>query len=235
MTAASVRKELAAVAVKSKGEILARFFKTGEGQYGAHDVFIGVKVPESRDIAKRHRELPLEEIYELLESEVHEHRLVALVILTERFKRTKTEKARSELFGFYLDAAMRGRVNNWDLVDVTAPTFGKWLIDHPKMKLLKDLAESEVLWERRLAIMFTFAHIRANRFDEAIEIATKLLADDHDLIHKAVGWMLREIGNRNLAVLREFLRHHHKKMPRTMLRYSIEKLDSDERAKWMQR
>jgi 3-methyladenine DNA glycosylase AlkD len=161
--------------------------------------------------------------------------LAGLVILTERYKRAKTDRLRGELFDFYLDAALRGRVNNWDLVDVTAPTFGEYLVKHPRKTMILNLARSEVLWERRLAMMFTFANIRAHDFGVPQHIAMILLNDEHDLIHKAVGWMLREIGNRDIEVLRGFLGKYHTKMPRTMLRYAIEKLEPAERARWMAR
>lgn len=233
LTAASIREELAAVASRDDSKFLSGFFKTGPGQYGDGDVFIGVRVPDTRAIARRYRDLPLEEIYELLESEIHEHRLAGLVVLTERYKRAKTNRLRQELFDFYLDAALRGRVNNWDLVDVTAPTFGDYLVRHPRKTLILNLARSENLWERRLAMMFTFAHIRAGEFGVSQHIAMILLNDKHDLIHKAVGWMLREIGNRDVEVLRAFLAQHHTTMPRTMLRYAIEKLEPAERACWM--
>lgn len=233
LTAASVQEELAAVASRDDSKFLSGFFKTGLGQYGEGDVFIGVRVPDTRRVAKHYRELPLEEIYDLLESEIHEHRLAGLVILTERYKRAKTDRLRGELFDFYLDAALRGRVNNWDLVDVTAPTFGEYLVKHPRKTMILNLARSEVLWERRLAMMFTFANIRAHDFGVPQHIAMILLNDEHDLIHKAVGWMLREIGNRDIEVLRGFLAKYHTKMPRTMLRYAIEKLEPAERARWM--
>ena len=233
LTAASIREELAAVASRDDSKFLSGFFKTGPGQYGEGDVFIGVRVPDTRAIARRYRDLPLEEIYKLLESEIHEHRLAGLVVLTERYKRAKTNRLRQELFDFYLDAALRGRVNNWDLVDVTAPTFGDYLVRHPRKTLILNLARSENLWERRLAMMFTFAHIRAGEFGVPQHIAMILLNDKHDLIHKAVGWMLREIGNRDVEVLRAFLAEHHTTMPRTMLRYAIEKLEPAERSRWM--
>ena len=233
LTAASIREELAAVASRDDSKFLSGFFKTGPGQYGEGDVFIGVRVPDTRAIARRYRDLPLEEVYELLESEIHEHRLAGLVVLTERYKRAKTDRLRQELFDFYLDAALRGRVNNWDLVDVTAPTFGDYLVRHPRKTLILNLARSENLWERRLAMMFTFAHIRVGEFGVPQHIAMILLNDKHDLIHKAVGWMLREIGNRDVEVLRAFLAKHHTTMPRTMLRYAIEKLEPAERARWM--
>ena len=233
LTAASVQVDLAAVSSPEDAKFLAGYFKTGPGGYGEGDIFIGVRVPESRRIAKHYKGLPLEELDILLDSPIHEHRLTALHIIVGQFQRAKTNRQREELFDFYLNAAMRGRINNWDLVDTSAPHMGAWLVAHPRKTMILNLARSEKLWERRLAIMFTFANIRALDFGVPQHISMILLNDEHDLIHKAVGWMLREIGNRDLDVLRSFLAKHYKKMPRTMLRYSIEKLDSEERAKWM--
>ena len=235
LTAASVQEELAAVASRDDAKFLSGFFKTGPGQYGEGDVFLGVRVPDTRIVARRYRELPLEEIDELLDSPIHEHRLAGLVIVTERYKRAKTDRLRQELFDFYLSAALRGRINNWDLVDVSAPTLGDYLVRHPRKTLILNLARSQNLWQRRLAMMFTFANIRARDFGVPQHVAMILLNDDHDLIHKAVGWMLREIGNRDVEVLRAFLAKHHTKMPRTMLRYAIEKLEPAERTRWMAR
>ena len=233
LTAASVQEALAAVASAEDAKFLAGYFKTGPGGYGEGDIFIGVRVPESRKVSKHFKGLPLEELDVLLDSPIHEHRLCALHIIVGQFDRAKTKRQREELFDFYLDAATRGRINNWDLVDTSAPTLGKWLVENPRKTLLLNLARSEKLWERRLAIMFTFAHIRAGEYGVPQHIAMILLHDDHDLIHKAVGWMLREIGNRQIDVLRTFLGKYHREMPRTMLRYAIEKLDASERAKWM--
>jgi 3-methyladenine DNA glycosylase AlkD len=233
LTAASVQEALAAVASPEDAKFLAGYFKTGPGGYGEGDVFIGVRVPESRKIAKHFKGLPLEELDILLDSPIHEQRLTALHIIVGQFERAKTDRQRQELFDFYLDAAMRGRINNWDLVDTSAPKMGEWLVQHPRKTLLLNLARSEKLWERRLAIMFTFANIRAFDFGVPQRIALVLRHDEHDLIHKAVGWMLREIGNRDIEVLRAFLTKQHKGMRRTMLRYAIEKMQPAERAIWM--
>ena len=235
LTAASVQEALAAVSSAEDAKFLAGYFKTEPGGYGEGDVFIGVRVPESRKVAKHFKGLPLEELDILLDSPIHEHRLCALHIIVGQFGRAKTKRQAEELFDFYLDAALRGRINNWDLVDTSAPTLGQWLVENPRKTLLLSLARSEKIWERRLAIMFTFAHIRAREFEVPKHIATILLHDEHDLIHKAVGWMLREIGNRDLDVLRTFLVKYHTEMPRTMLRYAIERMDAQERAIWMAR
>ncbi len=233
LTAASVQEALAAVASQKDAEFLAGYFKTGLGGYGEGDVFIGVRVPASRAIAKHFKGLPLEELEILLDSPVHEHRLTALHIIVGQFQKAKGDRQREELFDFYLDAAMRGRINNWDLVDTSAPKMGEWLVEHPRKTMILNLARSQKLWERRLAIMFTFANIRARDFGVPQHIALVLLHDEHDLIHKAVGWMLREIGKREISVLRTFLGKYSKTMPRTMLRYAIEKMELDERAEWL--
>jgi 3-methyladenine DNA glycosylase AlkD len=212
---------------------LQRFFKTEPGGYGEGDRFLGPTVPQTRDVAKQFRDLPLDQLDLLLDSEWHEVRLTALHILVGQFNRAKTRVLRTELFDFYMHAVYRGAVNNWDLVDTSAPHLGKLLVEQPRKTLIINLAKSDKLWERRVAMLFTFAHIRAGEFGAPQHIAMILLNDEHDLIHKAVGWMLREIGNRDLEVLRAFLAKYHSKMPRTMLRYSIEKLDAAERAKWM--
>ena len=196
-------------------------------------MFIGIRVPKTRAVAKKFKGLPLEELEILLDSDIHEHRLVALHIIVGQFQKAKTNRTREELFDLYLAAALRGRINNWDLVDTSAPTLGEWLVKSPRKTLLLNLARSEKLWEQRLAMMFCFAHIRAGIFDVPQHIAMVLLHDKHDLIQKAVGWMLREIGNRDIEVLRAFLAKYHKEMPRTMLRYAIEKLEPSERSTWM--
>ena len=226
---------MAAVASKTDAEFLAGYFKTEPGGYGEGDVFIGVRVPQSRAIAMHFNGLPLEELELLLESPIHEHRLTALHILVWQFEHAKTDRQREELFNFYLEMFYRGRINNWDLVDTSAPKLGAWLVKHPRKTLLITLSRSELLWERRLAVMFTFALIRAGDYGPTQHMAMNLMNDTHDLIHKAVGWMLREVGNRDIETLRTFLAKYHKKMPRTMLRYAIEKLDPIERQKWMKK
>jgi len=214
---------------------LQRFFQTQPGGYGEGDRFLGPTVPQTRTIAKQFRDLPLDQLDLLLDSQWHEVRLTALHILVAQFNRTKTRVLRTELFDFYMHAVYRGAVNNWDLVDTSAPHLGKFLVEHPRKTLIINLSKSPVLWERRVAMLLSFAHIRAREFGVPQHIAMNLLHDEHDLIHKAVGWMLREIGNRDVEILRAFLAKYHKTMPRTMLRYAIEKLDADERKKWMSR
>lgn len=232
-TAASVKKDLAAFARLNRVSDYLRFFKAGPGEYGEGDEFIGVRVPDSRIVAKNHKELPLTEIQILLDSKIHEERFVGLVILIAQFKKAKEQKP---FFDFYLKNLYAQRVNNWDLIDSTAPYLGYYLLGRAgTAKLLDQLAKSESLWERRAAVMFTFAFIREFEFDDTLRLCKKLLNDKHDLMHKACGWMLREIGNRDTGVLREFLEEHVSKMPRTMLRYAIEKLPERERQSWLKR
>ena len=238
---AGAKAALATFVNPEKRAFFPKFFKSGPGQYGEGDEFLGVTVPNVRLVAKQFAGLTEAEIYELMNSSIHEHRLMGLIMLVAKWSKAKTAAAQQELFDFYLRLVYEGRVNNWDLVDTSAPYFGMFLIGKPDaMELLESLARSEKLWERRVAIMFTFASIRASKlglgpadFEPTIQIAEILLRDKHDLIHKAVGWMLREVGNRDLAELRNFLSRYAAEMPRTMLRYSIEKLDSDERKKWL--
>lgn len=221
-----LRKDLDEKANPEKSELLQRFFKTGEGEYGEGDVFIGVTVPEVREIAKKYSHLSLLKIQELLKSKIHEERLCALLILVYKYN-----KYPEDAFNFYLKNTKY--INNWDLVDLTAHKIvGKFLFDKDK-GLLYEFVRSENLWERRIAVVSTFAFINKEEFQDSLAIAELLLDDRHDLIHKAVGWMLREIGKKDVEVLRGFLREHYKKMPRTMLRYSIEKLPEDERKKWL--
>ena len=234
MSARQVLQELKSYAKPSKAHDLQRFFKTGAGEYGEGDVFIGVVVPDTRKVARTYSNLSFAELEKLLESDIHELRLCGLIILTLQFKATKDSKVQKKIFDFYIQQLKRGHINNWDLVDVTAPIIGAYLIETPNpYPLLTKLAKSENLWERRTAMIFTFAFIRAGELDPTIEIAELLLKDSHDLIHKAVGWMLRELGKRNIDLLRQFLSAHADQMPRTSLRYAIERLPERERKKWL--
>lgn len=245
-TVAGAKAALATFVNPEKQAFFPKFFKAGPGQYGEGDVFLGVTVPNVRAVAKQFAGLTEAEIYELMNSAIHEHRLLGLIMLVAKWKRatsgkTKSMQAQQELFDFYLRLVYEGRVNNWDLVDQSAPYFGMYLVGKPDaFELLESLARSEKLWERRVAIMFTFASTRAAvlkigpaDFAPTIHISEILLHDKHDLIHKAVGWMLREVGNRDLTELRNFLSRYAAEMPRTMLRYAIEKLDADERKEWL--
>ena len=230
----SVAAELKALAKPTRAFELQRFFKTAKGQYGEGDIFLGLTVPEVRKIATKYKKLPLDEIEKLTSSDFHEFRLCGLVILTLQFKASKERSEQKNIFNFYMKQVKAGYVNNWDLVDVTAPIIGAYLVgENDPYPLLEKLARSKSLWERRVAIIFTFAFIRAGELDPTIEISRRLLKDDHDLIHKAVGWMLREAGKRDIQILRAFLNENAQQMPRTMLRYAIEKMSEAERKKWL--
>ena len=234
MSALSVLSELKSYASPSKAFEMQRFFKTGVGKYGHGDVFLGITVPQTRLIARNYSDLSLTEIEKLTKSDFHEARLCGLIILCNQFKKNKDLSMQKTLFNFYMQQVYKGRVNNWDLVDVTAPTFGQYLVNSKNpMALLRKLSKSQSLWERRVSIILTFAFIRAEDLEPTYELAESLLKDEHDLIHKAVGWMLREMGKRDPGLLRAFLQEHSSKMPRTALRYSIEKLSERERKKWL--
>ena len=234
MLASSAINELKKRSNKSQAVLAQRFFKTAKGEYGYGDVFIGVKVPVIRQIARKYQLLSLSEIEKLTSSKLHEVRLCGLVIITMQYKRAKGEVAQKRLFDFYLKQIKKGRVNNWDLVDVTAPIMGGYLIPRSdSVQLLKKLARSKDLWQRRSAILFTFAYIRKRELKPTITIVKMLLDDKHDLIQKASGWALREVGKKNLSLLRGFLKENSAKMGRTSLRYAIEKLPKAERKKWL--
>ena len=210
------------------------FFKTGKGEYGYGDQFLGIEVPKLRIVAKKHQELSAVEIKKLAGSKLHEERFVALAILVNRYKKAKLVRAQKELFDLFMELLDAGRVNNWDLVDISAPYLGTYLVDNPASKsLLSKLAKSNDLWKQRVSVMFTWAHIRAGQPQVTLDQVEKFLDHPHDLIHKASGWMLREVGKIDLGLLREFLAIHAAVMPRVMLRYAIEKLSEKERAKWL--
>lgn len=222
MNARKAQKALREHAIASNARFMARFFKTGAGQYGEGDRFIGVSVPNTRLVAKRFALLSIKEIQKLLRSPIHEDRLLALVILNGQFKSQKEEAARRALYHFYL--SHRERINNWDLVDVSAPHIvGAYLLRHPRDVLYR-LVRSKVLWDRRIAIISTHAFIRKGDLRDAFKLSERLLADEEDLMHKAVGWTLREAGKKDPRKLMAFLRQHAPRMPRTALRYAIERL-----------
>jgi 3-methyladenine DNA glycosylase AlkD len=218
--ASDVRRLLEESADPAKAAFLPRFFKTGPGEYGEGDRFYGVTVPECRRIARAGRDLADQQIESLLKSPMHEERSVALLILVDRFQRGRP-RDRERVFRLY--RRRLDRVNNWDLVDASAPTIAGGYFEERDKSQLYRWARSRSLWERRIAMLSTFRYIRRGEFEDALAIARILLDDEEDLIHKAVGWMLREIGNRDRAAEERFLRAHHSKMPRTMLRYAIEK------------
>ena len=231
MTAAQVARALKAQSDLEKAAFFPHFFKPGPGEYGEGDRFHGVTVPQCRAIAKQAREMKRGEIAILLKSSMHEEREVALFILVDEFNRAKTDAAREDVYRFYV-RHLRG-VNNWDLVDGSAPTIvGGYLEDKDRAQLYT-WAESEDLWERRIAMLATFRFIKQKDFKDALAIAKLLRDDEQDLIHKAVGWMLREVGNRDLAAEERFLKTHYKKMPRTMLRYAIEKFPEKKRQAYL--
>ncbi len=218
-----IQNALLAKADKEKARQLSRFFKTGKGEYGEGDIFLGITVPEQRLVAKKYiSSCTRSDLIQLLRSKFHEFRLTGLLILVEQFK-TATPVKKKEIVKFYL--ANTKSVNNWDLVDLSAyHILGEYLLENKKEKIiLHKLAKSRNLWERRIAVISTFAFIRESQFKECLKIAAILLRDKHQLIHKAVGWMLREIGKRNKQLEKEFLDKHHKTMPRIMLSYGLEK------------
>lgn len=207
-----------------------RFFKCGPGQYGEGDAFLGIMVPALRKLSREFTPISVGEAFALLQSKWHEARILALMILVRKYERAD-EPARQEIYHRYL--ASTGRINNWDLVDVSAPSIvGAYLLDRDRAPLFA-LAKSSSLWERRVAIISTSFFIRHDQFDDTLRIAEILLDDRHDLIHKATGWMLREVGKRDQPVLERFLRQHAREMPRTMLRYAIERFPEELRRRYM--
>ena len=234
MSATQVVKEIQALSNRGRAHDLQKFFQTAPGQYGEGDIFLGLTVPQVRTVAKEYKAISLDEIDVLVRSKFHEVRLCGLVILTLQYKAAKERKTKKKLFDLYMKAMTDGYINNWDLVDVTAPIIGEYLIDSDDpYVLLYKLAKSKSLWQRRVSMVFTFAFIRSGDINPTFEMAEKLLHDKHDLIHKAVGWALREAGKLNGIALRKFLTSHSHEMPRTMLRYSIEKFPERERKKWL--
>ncbi len=216
------KRELKKFADSKQAKVLQKFFKTSKGEYGEGDLFLGLKVPDQRRVAKKFKGLGIKETEKLLHSKIHEHRLTALFILVLAYNQSNNQ---SKIYHLYINNLQY--VNNWDLVDSSADKIlGPYLIDKPKDILFR-LAKSRNLWERRVAIISTFYFIKNERYHTTLDIAEILLQDKHDLIHKAVGWMLREVGNRNLKVEKSFLKKHYKQMPRTMLRYAIEKFPKD--------
>ncbi len=230
MTAADAQKKIRSLASAEQAANLARFFKTGPGQYGEGDQFLGVKVPATRKVAREFKGLPLSEVETLLHSDIHEERLLALIILVLQFDKAD-KKARKQVFDLYVGNTEH--INNWDLVDLSAPQIVGGYLESRSRKPLDRLARSASLWERRISIVATHWFIRHDDFADTLRIARILLKDEHDLIHKAVGWMLREVGKRDLAALEGFLRPHYRTMPRTMLRYAIERFPEKKRQAYL--
>ena len=227
-----IKRDLSQLSNPEKAKKLSGFFKTGKGQYGEGDLFLGIPVPEQRKVAKRYIDIPLNDLQELLSSKIHEHRLTALLILVSKYGKADNS-GKDRIFGFYLRNTEN--INNWDLVDLSAPKIvGDYLFNKDTSILFK-LAKSNNLWERRISILSTFKFIRNNDFEDALSISELLLHDEHDLIHKAVGWMLREIGKRDQEIEERFLSKYCMQMPRTMLRYAIEKFDENKRKFYLAR
>jgi 3-methyladenine DNA glycosylase AlkD len=229
-TANKITQHLEELGNKAYAEHAQRFFKTGLGEYGEGDRFLGIRVPVLRRLAKEHRDISLEDAIELLQSPWHEVRLLALLIMVLQYKRDQNRPA---IFRAYLDNTHR--INNWDLVDVTAEHIvGAHLFERDR-RILRKLAKSTLLWERRIAIIATFYFIRRNQFNDTLALADLLLKDNEDLIHKAVGWMLREVGKRDMKTEETFLRPRYRQMPRTLLRYAIERFPEPRRRAYLQR
>jgi len=230
MIVQEIRTRLRKLGNKQRATDSQRYFKTGPGEYGEGDIFLGIRVPELRKLAKEYQGITPAEAIQLLRSPVHEERLLALLILVRAFSRGNG-LIKEKVYNLYLQNTRY--INNWDLVDASAAHIvGAFLMDKGK-KPLYDLAQSKDLWERRIAIIATFYFIKDSEFTEALTIARMLLSDKEDLIHKAAGWMLREVGKRNLHVEERFLKAHYKKMPRTMLRYAIERLPEQKRQRYL--
>ena len=221
-----LEEELQKLGNPSKAKILSKFFKTGKGEYGEGDVFLGLTVPQQRKVAQKYPDLTLGELGKLLNSKIHECRLTALFVLMTKYKKAN-EPEKRKIFEFYLSNTQN--INNWDLIDLSAPSIiGDYLLDKDSFVLYK-LAKSKILWEKRIAVLATYVFIRKGQFEEILKIAEILLRDKHDLIHKAVGWMLREVGKRDQKTEEQFLQKYYQAMPRTMLRYAIEKLTQEKR------
>ena len=233
----SLKSDLQKSANREKALQLQKFFKTKKGEYAEGDIFLGISVPEQRKTALKYKDLPLADLQELLNSDIHEYRLVSLLILIQKYKKAEienNEKNKEEIFSFYLKNTKN--INNWDLVDLSSPNIvGNYLLNknEKEKSVLYKLAKSSNLWEKRISVLATFMFIKNNQFQDSVNIAEILLKDNHDLIHKAVGWMLRELGKKNEKELISFLDKYKSKMPRTMLRYSIEKFPEEKRKSYL--
>jgi len=232
LKATLVINELSQQKNQHRAQVSQRFFKTGPGEYGAGDIFWGLTVPTQRQIAKKYKDLPLTEVKKLIYSPVHEQRLTGLLILVYQYEKADQE-SKTAIFEFYFHHRLQ--VNNWDLVDVTTPKIvGDYILKNSSSReKIFALISSKNIWERRIALLATFPFIKNNKFTEITTLAEKVLTDQHDLIHKASGWMLREMGKVDQIELTDFLDHNSKKMPRTMLRYAIERLAEPTRKKYL--
>jgi len=230
MDALDIQRRLQKIGNKKHAAVSQRFFKTGSGEYGEGDIFIGIRVPVLRKLVKEYKDLPVSEIKILLRSPIHEERLLAILLFVRKFEKGDGD-IKKDIYDLYLKST--AFINNWDLVDTSAEHIvGAYLTDKSKRPLYR-LTKSKNLWERRIAIMATFHFVKRHEFSETLKISNMLLADRHDLIHKASGWMLREIGKRDLETEETFLKEHYKKMPRTMLRYAIEKFPEKKRQRYL--
>ena len=228
----TITNKLQALSDAEKREIFPKFFKAGKGEYGEGDRFLGVTVPNIRAIAKLHKDISIEEIRDLIQSEWHEVRLCALIIMVEKSKK-KDEALRKELFNLYLSQTKR--INNWDLVDLSCRfIIGEYLLEKSR-DILYQLAQSPLLWDNRIAIVSTYAFIRKGQLEDTYALSDLMMQHPHDLMHKAIGWMLREAGKRDSERLYDYVMSHRADMPRTMLRYAIEKFSPKERAILMKR
>ena len=225
-----IKNELKQLGNPAQAIILQRFFKTGKGEYGEGDLFRGIKIPVLRKLAKNCRDLPLAGVQELLTSKFHEDRMLALLVLMAKYA-TADDAGKKHIFAMYLSNTRH--INSWDLVDVSAPHIAGHYLTDKSREPLYCLARSEMLWERRIAIIATFHYIRQNQFDDTLKIAGMLINDPHDLMHKAVGWMLREVGKRDLQAAEQFLKINCRQMPRTMLRYAIERFPEAKRRAYL--
>jgi 3-methyladenine DNA glycosylase AlkD len=227
----TIKKELYKLSDPKVAERSQSFFKTNKGDYGYGDIFIGIKMPVLRELAKKHIDISLTDVKKLIKSKIHEERLIALLILVYKFKKAKDESVKNKIYEVYTNHFKY--INNWDLVDVTCPHIvGPYLIDKDR-KILYTWARSDHLWTKRIAMVTNWWFIRKGDLKDVFKLSKILLKDEHDLIHKAVGWMLRETGKKDLKALEEFLKKHYKVMPRTMLRYAIEKFPETKRKRYL--
>lgn len=232
ITSKDILKDIDSYSRADKKKFLPKFFKTGKGEYGEGDIFLGVMTPDMRIVTKKYRDIPLGIVKELIHHKIHEMRSLALGILVYRFEKGN-EQLKTEIYEFYMDN-LEG-VNNWDLVDISCPKIvGAYLLSHPEEKdILYSFAKDSDIWKRRISVISTFVFIRNGELDDTLKISKILLSSKEDLIHKAVGWMLREVGKKDIDVLRKFLNENIHNMPRTTLRYAIEKMEEKERKKYL--
>jgi 3-methyladenine DNA glycosylase AlkD len=231
MSLKKIKDELQQLGNPSQARVLQRFFKTGKGEYGEGDVFRGIKIPVLRKLAKKYQDMACTAVGELLKSKFHEDRMLALLLLLQKYLKAD-DAGKKNIYTMYLRNTRF--INNWDLVDVAAHHIvGHYLMDKSREPLYR-LARSKLLWERRIAIIATFHYIRQNKFDDTLKIAGMLIEDPHDLMHKAVGWMLREVGKRDLQSEEQFLKTYYRQMPRTMLRYAIERFHEAKRREYLE-